>query len=71
MAPNHGTTADLSKTELNLLQSAVREGYFKVPREISTIELANRNEMSDRETSQKLRHALDIILRETVLVDER
>ena len=60
---------DLAERERALLQSAVREGYFKVPRETTLVELANEQGISDREASALLRAGLDSVVREAVLED--
>lgn len=69
MSSNQGQTPDLTDRQRSLLQSAVQEGYFKVPRTISTVELAERHGMSDRETSETIRRGIDIVLR-SALCDE-
>ncbi|AKH97626.1 helix-turn-helix domain-containing protein [Halanaeroarchaeum sulfurireducens] len=67
MRSNQEGPSELSDTQRDLLQSAVRNGYFKVPREVSTIELAKKNEMSSREASEEIHRALDVVLREADL----
>lgn len=44
------------------LQSAVRKGYFKIPREVPTVKLAEKNDMSSREAFTEMNRGLDIIL---------
>ncbi|AQL41292.1 hypothetical protein BV210_00550 [Halorientalis sp. IM1011] len=67
---NDGTADDPEQIDLDLLRSALREGYFGAPREISLVELADRNGMSDREASVTLRRTLDRVLCEVVLAEE-
>lgn len=54
----------LTETQRALLQSAVRKGYFKVPREVSTIELAEKHNLSSRETTEEIFRGLDVVLRD-------
>ena len=49
-----------------ILSTAVSEGYFEVPRQITLSELGEQLRLSDVETSQQLRRALDLHLRETL-----
>ena len=51
----------------DLLESAAREGYFKVPREITLVELADRSGISDQEASEQIRRRLDALVHESVL----
>lgn len=67
MTSNNGSPSDLSDTQQALVQSAVQNGYFKIPREASTIELADKNNMSSREAFEEIIRALDIILRDADL----
>lgn len=60
----------LSSAEIDLLRSAVREGYFKAPRETTLVELASDHGISDREASALLRAGLDTITRAAVLEEE-
>lgn len=66
MPSNHGTQSDLTENQRALLRSAVREGYFKTPRHISTIELAERHGLSEREALQLINRALDTVVRSAV-----
>ncbi len=59
----------LTDAQRELLRSAVREGYFKVPREVSLVELAELNDISDVELSQQLRRGLDVVVRDATLED--
>lgn len=61
-APN---TDELGEQD-DLLRSAVQEGYFKVPRETTLVELANQYDISDQEASEQLRRQLDALAREAV-----
>ena len=68
-APTREHESSLTETQRALLQSAVRAGYFKMPREISLVDLAAKQGMSDREASEELRLGLDVVVRESVLED--
>lgn len=70
MADHRSHSEELSEHERTLLRSAVREGYFKTPRETTLVELADRHDVSDREVSEVLRAGLDTVIREAVLDDE-
>lgn len=59
--------ASLSETQRELLQTAVEEGYLKVPREITLVELAEIHDISDIEASRQLRRGLDVITRDVLL----
>ncbi|MFD1571878.1 helix-turn-helix domain-containing protein [Halorubrum laminariae] len=63
MGSNHSPQSELSDTQRALLQNAVQNCYFKVPRGISTTELAEANGLSSREANEEMRRALDIVLR--------
>jgi predicted DNA binding protein len=63
MGSNHSPKPELSDTQRALLQSAVENCYFEVPRGISTKELAEANGLSSREANEEMTHALDIVLR--------
>lgn len=62
MPQNHGSTSDLTDTQRELLQTAVREGYFEVPREIALVELAEKHGISDREASEEMLRGLSVVL---------
>lgn len=67
MPSNHEAPSDLSDRQRTLLRSAVRNGYFKVPREVSTVELAEENGISGREAFEEISRGLDIVLGEADL----
>lgn len=46
-----------------LLETAVRDGYFEVPRKTTLLELAESHNMTDIEASERLRFGLDTIVR--------
>jgi len=65
MGSNHSPKSELSDTQQALLQSAVQNGYFKVPRGVSTTELAEANGMPSQEANEEITRAVDIVLRNT------
>ncbi|MFB6188310.1 MAG: helix-turn-helix domain-containing protein [Halapricum sp.] len=69
MTSNTRQGSALTEAQRDLLRSAVREGYFKVPREISLVELADIHDVSDREASQQLRRGLDAVLQDVTISD--
>lgn len=69
MASNFEPGPELTETQEQLLQSAVNAGYFKVPREISLVELATNHSMSGKEASQELRRGVDAVVRDATLED--
>ena len=69
MASNPQQGSTLTETQRELLQSAVREGYFKVPREVSLVDLAEIHGLSDREVSERLRRGLNVVVRDATFDD--
>jgi hypothetical protein len=51
----------LTDPQRDLLRSAVCEGYFEIPREITLVDLAERHGLSDREASEEIRRGLDVL----------
>lgn len=51
--------SDFDPQEKELIREAVEGGYFKVPREMTLVELSERHDMTDTEASKQLRRALD------------
>lgn len=70
MSTSNHHSGGLSETEVELLRTAAREGYFKIPRETTLVELADRHDVSDREVSERLRSGLDTVVRDAVLDGE-
>ncbi|WP_149799125.1 helix-turn-helix domain-containing protein [Halorubrum xinjiangense] len=64
MGSNRSSESELSDTQQALLQSAVQNCYFEIPRGISTTELAEANGLSSREASEEMTRALGIVLRD-------
>lgn len=53
-----GNSSSVTDAQQSLLQMAIEEGYFCVPREISLTELAQRLEISNQAASERLRRGL-------------
>ena len=67
MDSENGREPQTASNQRELLHTAVHEGYFKVPREVSLVELAAQHNISDQEFSERLRHEIDKLVRETSL----
>lgn len=57
---------NLSDTQRQLVESAVNEGYFEVPRQTTLVDIAAEQNLSDVEASRELRQAIDVILTEAL-----
>lgn len=64
-------TEGLTPEEVALLETAVAEGYFKVPRETTLVQIAEQHGVSDVEASRMLRESVDMVLRETTVERHR
>lgn len=53
----------LTPEEQEVLLTALDQGYFEVPRRISTVALAEEVSVSDREVSEQLRRAMAKVLK--------
>ena len=53
-----------NETDTDLLRTAVEQGYFKVPRQTSLVDLADAIDLSDVEASERLRTEVDTALRD-------
>lgn len=60
----------LSSQQRRALSLAVEEGYYSIPREISTKELADRFGISDQAMTERLRRAIRNLVTATLLVPE-
>lgn len=69
MTSNNTSGPELTVRQRSHLQDALAEGYFKVPRQISLVELAEKHELSSREASEELRHSIDIVARDISIED--
>lgn len=53
----------LTDSQQDLLETAVRDGYFAVPRRTTLVSLADSRDISDVEASEQLREAVDQLVR--------
>lgn len=71
MASKSKEEVPVTGTQRDLLRSAIREGYFRVPREIPLVDLADHHGLSDREASEEIRRGLDVLLSDAMERTER
>jgi predicted DNA binding protein len=50
---------ELQRNHRELLESAYNDGYFKVPRKTSLVELAEQHNYDSQEASEAMRKAID------------
>ncbi|MFB6284258.1 MAG: helix-turn-helix domain-containing protein [Halobacteria archaeon] len=60
---------DLTDRQLRSLRSAVEKGYFNIPREIDTSELAKEFDISDQAVVERLRRGIKSLTENTILKD--
>lgn len=60
----------LTDKQREVLEIAIREGYFEVPRGITMSEIADRVDVSPQAASHRLRRALDTILDRTLITTD-
>ena len=63
----NGFRSILTTPQRELLQTAVRMGYFEIPRKHTLEEVASELDISDTSASQRLRRGLDTLLQETIV----
>lgn len=63
--PHYG----LSEPQRETLSTAVSQGYYSIPRQISTRELAAQYDISDQATTERLRRAIASLTEYTLLTD--
>lgn len=56
---------DLTPGQREVLRTALAEGYFEIPREVTMNELADRFDVSSQAVSERLRRGLATVLRRT------
>jgi predicted DNA-binding protein YlxM (UPF0122 family) len=49
---------------------AVRNGYYSIPRQVSTQELADTLEISDQAVTERLRRAIETLVENTIIAME-
>lgn len=70
-SPEAGPWYGLTGPQNETLTSAVENGYYSLPREISTQELAETFDISDQAVTERLRRGLSTLVENTLLVDDR
>ncbi|WP_049997351.1 helix-turn-helix domain-containing protein [Halococcus sediminicola] len=63
-------TSGLTPTQRETLLTALEEGYFAIPRDITTEELAGRFGISDQATSERLRRAQTTVFTTLLIGDD-
>lgn len=66
--PDAGPWYGLSPRQRKTLQYAVEMGYYSLPREISTQEIADEFGISDQAASERLRRAIETLVTNTLLL---
>ena len=64
------TFDDLSDHHRETLQIAVEKGYFEVPREGTLTDIAEELDVPSSEVSERLRHGIRTVLRNSEVIDE-
>lgn len=67
--PDAGPWFGLSPTQRETLMRAVESGYYSLPRETSTKELAETFDISDQAITERLRRGISALVQNTLLVD--
>ena len=62
-----GTWYGLTEAQRRTLSVAVRRGYYAIPREVSTQELADEFDVSDQAVTERLRRAIVALARSTIV----
>ncbi|WP_372479854.1 helix-turn-helix domain-containing protein [Halomicrobium sp. HM KBTZ05] len=68
--PESGPYYGLSHAQREALSTAVSEGYYSIPRRISTKELGGRLGISDQATTERLRRAIITLTEHTLLTED-
>lgn len=61
----------ITKPQQEALVLAVRNGYYDLPRGCNTSDLADRLEISDQAVTERLRRAIAMLTRNTIMIDRR
>ncbi|UWG48521.1 Transcriptional regulator, contains HTH domain [Halanaeroarchaeum sp. HSR-CO] len=69
--PDAGPWYGLTTMQRTALSRAVEAGYYSIPREISTQELAAEFDISDQAMTERLRRAIINLVENTLLLSER
>jgi predicted DNA binding protein len=57
-------TVSAGRCPVELVETAAEAGYFAVPREVSLVELAEREGIDDRTASKELRRGIEQLAKE-------
>ena len=68
--PDAGPWYGLTPPQRETLADAVEGGYYSLPRQISTQELADSFDISDQAVTERLRRGISTLVRNTLLVEE-
>lgn len=68
--PEGGPYYGLTYPQREALSTAVSQGYYSIPRQISTKELAGKLDISDQATTERLRRAIITLTEHTLLTEE-
>ncbi|WP_424015944.1 helix-turn-helix domain-containing protein [Halorubrum xinjiangense] len=68
--PDAGPWYGLTPPQRETLADAVEAGYYSLPRQISTQELADSFDISDQAVTERLRRGISTLVANTLLVDE-
>lgn len=68
--PDAGPWFGLTPLQRETLTRAVQEGYYSLPREISTVQLAEKFDVSDQAITERLRRGITTIVTNTLLASE-
>jgi hypothetical protein len=66
--PDAGPWYGLTAAQRETLMYAVEMGYYSLPRQISTQEIADEFDISDQAASERLRRAIDMLVSNTLLL---
>lgn len=69
-SPDAGVWYGLTHTQRKTLMEAVTAGYYSLPRQISTQELAETFDISDQAVTERLRRGVEMLVLNTLLIDE-
>lgn len=68
--PDAGPWFGLTVSQREVLTRAVQAGYYSIPRQASTLDLAEEFEISDQAVTERLRRGIHTLVTNTVLVSE-
>jgi predicted DNA binding protein len=68
--PGTGAWYGLTSAQRETLLLAVKKGYYSIPRQVSTQELAEALEISDQAVTERLRRAIETLVENTIIAME-